>query len=164
MTAIAPLEWVKLTPFAWFSLCGRYVILHSFLPELRFDPTEIYTLRKRNQAMARDEPSQLGYHLAERYTLADAQQEAQNDAWADAQRDARHVPADYPAAALARFYWPISNGCTQAALAIVRRDGKLYAQVIGMHRDDNDSCEPGTYAEIELRPSMIEDGQPSAPE
>lgn len=164
MTAVPPLKWVKLTPFSWHSRCGRYTITHSVLPELQFDPTEVYTLRKRDRATAHVRPFGLGWHLAERYTLADAQQEAQNNAWSDAQCGERHVPADLPAVALTRFYWPISNGCTRAALAIVRRDGRLYAQVVGMHRNDDDNYESGAYVEIELRPDMIEGDQSSTRE
>jgi len=163
MTTVPPLNWTQFGPF-WLSEGGRYVILHSVLPELRDNPTEIYTVRKRDPASARANPSTLGYHLAERYTLFDAKQEAQRDAWKTAQGASRHVPADYPAAAIARFYWPISDGCSQAALVIVHCDGGAYAQVVGMSRDDRpitdptgkrDSYQPGIYAEIKLNPALI---------
>ena len=169
MTAIPPLIWIQVGRSQWFSEGGRYVILHSVLPELG-EATEIYTVRKRDPASARANPSTLGYHLAECYTLRAAQQEADRDNWSDAQGKARHVPETYPALALSRFYWPISSGITLAGLAIVRRDGKLYVQVVGMSRGDDpgqfpaDHYRPGIYAEIELTPELLAKPTPGEPD
>jgi len=155
MAAIPPLTWVQLTPSMQFSLCGRYVILRSTLPELRAEPTVVYTVRKRAPELAKANPTTLGYHLAERYTLREAEQAAQQDAWSEAQGTERHVPRDYPAMAVEHFYWPISGGCKRAALVIVRRDGKTYAQVVGMGRRGDDRYHPSEYAEIEVTAEML---------
>jgi len=161
MAAIPPLRWAQFTPFAatpfaQLSLCGRYVILRSTLPELRAEPTVVYTVRKRDRASATADPTTLGYHLAERYTLREAEQVAQQDAWSEAQGAERHVPRDYPAVAVEHFYWPISDGCMRAALVIVRRAGKTYAQVVGMGRRGDDRYHPSEYAEIEVTAEMVE--------
>lgn len=155
MTAIPSLAWVQLTLSMRFSGCGRYVILRSTLPELRVNPTEIYTVRKRDRALAKANPATLGYHLAERYTLREAEQAAQQDAWSEAQGAERHVPRDYPAAAAEHFYWPISDGCTRAALVIVHRDDKTYAQVVGMGRRGDDRYHPSEYVEVEVTAEML---------
>ncbi len=154
MSAIPPLEWVRLDEDTWHDLSGRYVILRSTLPEGKPDPTVVYTLRKRDPASARVDPATLGYHLAERYSLTEARAEAERDAWSCAQGAGRHVPADYPCLVLVRFHWPISDGCTQAGLAIVRENGKVYVRVVGMSRQADDNYGPGTYAQIEIVDDM----------
>lgn len=144
------LTWTEERPYLWRSHEGDYVILRTVLPEANADPKAIFTLRKIDPAMGRAYPGGLGYFLAEHYTLADAQQYAENDAWSQAQGIARHVPEDLPALALRRFWWPISGGTEQGALAIVREDGRILARVVGMSRSDDDRYEAGTYAEIDI--------------
>jgi hypothetical protein len=51
--------------------------------------------------------------------------------------------------ALERFFWPISEGTTQAALAVVRDGERIVARVVGMARQE-DPFVPVTYAEIDL--------------
>jgi hypothetical protein len=49
----------------------------------------------------------------------------------------------------ARFFWPISDGTTRAALAVIRDGDRIVARVVGMSRRERD-FEPGTYAEIDI--------------
>jgi hypothetical protein len=146
----ATVLWVDIQPGLWRSLDGRYVILHAVLPEDRPEPTETYTLRHLDRQMAAAYPGTLGSFVAEAYSLHAAQQEAERHAWERAQGGACHVPADFPALRLERFFWPISEGTSRAALAIVRENGRVLARVVGMSRGDADAYEPGTYAEIDL--------------
>lgn len=61
----------------------------------------------------------------------------------------RDVPEDYPAVALRRFFWPISNGTTRAALAIISDGSRVLAQVVGMARRDGPLV-PVIWAEIDV--------------
>jgi hypothetical protein len=83
--------------------------------------------------------------------LTSAAEIAQMDTWPEINQRGRvpDVPADLPAAALTRFYWPISDGLERAGLAIVHDGGKLVARVVGMSRR-NDDYEPVTFAQIDL--------------
>lgn len=144
------LTWTQTSADVWRSTDGRYVILLGVLPEDRPNPTEIYMLRKIDPDSARAYPGTMGYFVAERYQLPEAKQEAETDAWREAQGTARHVPEDFPGLALRRFWWPISGGTEQGALVIVREDGRILARVVGMCRGDEDRYEPGTYAEVDI--------------
>lgn len=62
----------------------------------------------------------------------------------------RNIPTDFPAHALDRFWWPISEGVTLGALALVREGGKMYARVYGMARQSTQEFEPVVYAELEV--------------
>lgn len=141
--------WIDVKPGLWRSIDGRYVILRTVLPEERPTQKEIFTLRKLDPEMVKAHPGTLGYFIAEAYTLDGAKRSAANDAWRDAQGTDRHVPEDLPALELARFFWPISAGTTQAGLAVVCEGGRIFARVVGMSRKD-ERYEPGTYAEIDI--------------
>lgn len=141
------LTWTQTTPDLWRSTCGRYTIVRTWLPET--PPREAFTLRRIDPAMARVRPDTVGYFRAEHYALSGAQQAAERDAYTVEHAADTHVPEDFPAVALARFYWPISDGTTRAALAVVAEDDRLLARVVGMARK-TDPYEPVTYAEIDL--------------
>ena len=143
-------QWTEMQPgWSWRSTDGTYVILRSVLPEDRPHPAETYTLRKVDPASARAYPGSLGYFVAERYTLADAQGEARRDAYGDEHSRERSVPEDFPSLALELFFWPISQGTTRGALAVVRDGDRIVARVVGMARQE-DPFVPVTYAEIDL--------------
>ncbi len=144
------LTWTEMQPgWSWRSDDGKYVILRSVLPENRERSAEIYTLRKIDPATRRAYPGSLGYFRAERYTQAEARDEARRDAYRDEHWQQASVAEDFPAMALARFFWPISDGTTRAALAVVRDGDRILARVVGMARKE-DPFEPVTYAEIDV--------------
>jgi hypothetical protein len=141
------LTWTETEPSLWRSTDGRYAILRTQLPGPA--PNVIYTLRKIDPASARAYPGTAGYFRAERWSLSEAKRTAATDAYCDDHGAERHVPEDYPALALAWFFWPISEGTTRAALAISRDGDRVVASVIGMARGE-DAFEPTVYAEIDL--------------
>jgi hypothetical protein len=141
------LTWTEPQPGLWRSTDGRYVILRTQLPGPA--PNVVFTLRKIDPASARAYPGTVGYFRAERWSLSEAQRTAATDAYCDDHGAEQHVPKDYPALALARFFWPISEGTTRAALAIVRNGDHAVARVIGMSRGE-DAFEPAVYAEIDI--------------
>jgi len=160
----ATVLWVDIQPGLWRSLDGRYVILRAVLPEELPEPTETYTLRHLDPQMAAAYPGTLGSFVAEAYSLHAAQREAERHAWERAQGGACHVPVDFPALRLERFFWPVSEGTSRAALAIVRENGRVLARVVGMGRSDADAYEPGTYAEIDLTGLLTDPTGPNQPE
>ena len=139
----------------WRSTDGRYAIVTHTLPET--PSRTVYQARKIDQAMAAAYPgrSDLGYLLEETLYRWDADN-CVDSAQAVCERDAfaatcqTSIPEDHPAIALARFWWPISNGTTRAALTVNRVNGDLVAQVIGMHRHDDTGMVPEPYTEINL--------------
>ena len=141
------LTWTEPEPGLWRSTDGRYAILKTALPGPL--PNVIYTLRKIDPASARAYPGTVGYFRAERWSLSEARRTAATDAYCDDHGAERHVPKDYPALALTRFFWPISEGTTRAALAISRDGDRVVARVIGMARGE-DAFEPAVYAEIDI--------------
>lgn len=141
------LTWTQTDADLWRTACGRYVIVRTSLPETV--PHPVFTLRKIDPAMFAAHPDTLGYFVAEQYTLDAAQREANQDAWVDAQGSTLHVPEDFPAEAMNRFFWPISNGTRRAALVVVHEYGRTLARVIGMVRAD-DGPWPCAYAEIDI--------------
>jgi hypothetical protein len=144
------LEWTEMQPgWSWRSTNGTYIILRAVLPESTPRPMETYTLRKIDPAMAAALPGSAGYFRGEHYHLAEAKDQAERDAYCDEHAAERSVPGDLPAVALARFFWPISEGTTQAALAVVRDGDRIVARVVGMARQE-DPFVPVTYAEIDL--------------
>jgi hypothetical protein len=143
------LLWFELKPGVWRSLDGRYAIIRTVLPEDRPDPTEVYTLRKISPEMAAAHPGGLGYFITEVYRLEEAKAAAGRDAYCEAHAAEMSVPEDFPALALARFFWPISGGVTKAALAVVRDGDRLMVRVVGMARQE-DPFVPVTYAEVDL--------------
>jgi hypothetical protein len=157
-----PLTWIDTEPDLWRSVDGRYVIVSTVLPERRADATRVFTLRKIDAASRTAYPPgwTCGYFVDESYSLHEAQAAAERDSWVEAQGAARNVPADYPAAALKRFYWPISQGTSMGALAIVREGNRLVARVVGMGRRSSDVYEPGVFAELDLS-ALPEDGEPT---
>lgn len=154
------LIWIDIQPDLWRSLDGRYVILRTVLPEDP-QPTAVYTLRHLDPLMAAAHPGTLGSFVAEAHTLQEAQQEADRHAWVRAHGAESHVPADFPALRLERFFWPISEGTSRAALAIVRENGRVLARVVGMGRNNADAYEPGTYAEIDLTGLLADPAVPN---
>ena len=142
-------SWAETKPGLWRTTDGRYAIVRTTLPEDRPEPTQTYTLRKIDPALACANPGRLGYFIVERYSLSEVQQAAENDAYTDEHRAETSIPETYPALALARFFWPISNGVTRGALAITCDGDRTSARVIGMSRRV-DAYEPGTYAQIDL--------------
>jgi hypothetical protein len=146
------LTWLEMTANLWRSVDGRYIIVGSVLPEWRPDPTQIYTLRKIDAASRDAYPQNwtCGCFVEETYGLDAAKRAAELDAWSEAQGVARHVPKDYPAVAVKRFFWPISTGTSKGALAIVRDGDRLLARVVGMGRGEDDRYQPGIFAEIDL--------------
>jgi hypothetical protein len=143
------LMWIETKPGLWRSVDGKYAIVRTVLPEDRPNPAERYTLRKFDPASVAAYPGNLGYFVAEEYTLPAAQAHAARDAYCDAHASERHVPADFPALALQSFFWPISDGTTRAALAIVWDGDRVVARVIDMARQE-DPFEPVVYAEIDF--------------
>lgn len=114
------------------------------------DETE-YALRHVDPASLRAYgPRCTGYHHSQHYTAKAAMDSAERHAWARRQGAECHVPATYPAIMMERFFWPISDGTSQAALAIATDDGRLVARVVGMGRKDDDRYHPETYVEITL--------------
>jgi len=152
---MSDLLWFELKPGVWRSLDGRYAIIRTVLPEDRPDPTTLYTLRKVDPASAAAYPGTLGYFITERYRLGEAKAEAVRDAYCEAHAAEMSVPEDFPALALARFFWPISQGITKAALAITRDGDRTVARVVGMARQE-DPFVPVTYAEIDLGAILTE--------
>ena len=151
MTHSAKVQWTPVQPgWSWRSTDGRYVILRSVLPETRANPSDVFHLRKIDPEMAAAYPGKLGYLLGESWSFDQADAEAQRDAWASANGRESHVPEDYQALALQRFFWPISQGTSRAALAVERDGDRVVAKVVGMSRSDGDDYEPGTYAELDL--------------
>jgi hypothetical protein len=148
------LTWTEARPGLWRSDDGRYAIVRSVLPEDRPEPNAVYVTRKISAVSVLAWPGTLGYFLAERYSLPEARQCAEQDAWRDAQGDACNVPADFPALALGRFWWPISDGTTGGALAVVEDGDRVVARVIGMCRSDRDVYEPSTYAGVDVSSLM----------
>ena len=143
------LTWTETRPGLWRSADGRYVILRAELPEDRERRTVTYTLRKIDPASARAYPGTLGYFRTERYSLEEAKSAAATDAYCEAHANERSIPEDYPSLALARFFWPISEGVTRAGLAVCRDGDRITARVVGMARGE-DAFEPVTYAEIDI--------------
>jgi hypothetical protein len=141
--------WAQTRPGLWRSLDGRYAIVGTVLPEDRPDPTPVYTLRKIDPASARAHPGTLGHFLAEEYSLGQAQQCAERDAYCQAHAEDMSVPDDFPCVALTRFWWPISAGTTRGALAVVRTGDQVFVQVIGMSRKTG-AFEPAVYAETDV--------------
>lgn len=152
------MQWLETEPGIWRSLCGRYVIVAVELPER--PRNTVYLVRKIDPSMAAAYPhsNYLGYPLAESpwlwntdNSVHSAQAIAERDAFAMDHIRQLHVPKDYPAIALERFYWPISKGTKMAGLALVRDDDDhLVVRVVGMTRSGDDGFEPGTWAEIDL--------------
>ncbi len=142
-----PLIWTQTTSDLWRSNCGRYTIVRTWLPEA--PPRETFTLRRIDPAMARVQPDTVGYFRDEHYALSGVQQAAERDAYTVEHASETRIPEDFPATAVARVYWPISDGTPQAALAVVSDGGRLLARVVGMARK-TDPYEPVTYAEIDL--------------
>lgn len=141
--------WVDVRPDLWRSVDGTYVILRTVLPEDRQEPTQTYTLRKLNPDMVAAYPGTLGYFRGEHYTLEEAQQHAERDAYCSEHAAERSVPEDFPSLALQRFFWPISEGVTRGALAVVREGDRILVRVVGMSRQQH-AFEPGVYAEIDI--------------
>jgi hypothetical protein len=144
-------------PGIWLSLDGRYAILHQVLPERSDRPMDHYALRKIDPHMAAVRPGPLGtlgYFLQECSSLDEARHRAENDAYAQACRLSNSEVLDsLPAVALARFYWPISSGCTRGALTVVEEEGRLLARVVGMSRGEYE-YEPGIYAEADITSAL----------
>lgn len=101
-------------------------------------------------------PDSGGYPLGERWDLESAQALADQHRYRTVNADQADVPEDHPAVALRRFFWPISDGTTRAALTLRHTSGgRLHAQVVGMSRgrtnDDGESPYwPGVYADLPL--------------
>jgi hypothetical protein len=148
------LTWTETRPGLWRSTDGRYAIVRAELPEPLACRKTTYTLRKIGPASARACPGTVGCFRAERYSLEEAQSAAAADAYCDDHAAERSVPEDYPALALARFFWPISEGITKAGLAICRDGDRIVARVVGMARGE-DAFEPVTYAEISIAGAVL---------
>lgn len=149
----------------WRSGCGRFAIARVRLPEYpeRYPgSSEVYLVRRIDPHMAAVYPQSLGYHLDQALNLAAAMTEADRWAWVDDQGTQRHVPEDYPALAVASFYWPITHtgrqGVSRAALVVDRAGGRLVARVIGMTRGNDDAYRPGTWAEVDLTALVTDAG------
>lgn len=143
------ITWARKGPGVWRSTDGRYAVVATILPEDRPEPTTTYTLRKIDSESAAAYPGTLGSFLTERYNLEEAQDAAIPDAHCDAHRAEMSIPEDFPAVTLERFWWPISQGVTKGALAIVRDGDRIVARVIGMACREG-PFEPVTYAEVDL--------------
>ncbi|MFB9476838.1 hypothetical protein ACFFR3_45740 [Nonomuraea salmonea] len=136
--------WAETQPGLWKHRDGRYVILRFVVPADRPEP--VFVLRKLIPGM----PHRLGYFLGEHYGLADAQQHAERDAWAEAHGRDSNVPETLPGAlAVERFFLPISNGTEVAGLAVVREEGRVYARVVAMGRV-TDAYELSTFAQVDV--------------
>jgi hypothetical protein len=144
------LTWTEAKPGVWRSGGGRYAIVRAVLPEDRPEPTAVYVTRKIDPGSAAACPGTLGHFLDERYNLAEAMRCADQDAWRDTQGSACNVPPDFPALALGRFWWPISDGTVSGALAVVEDGDRVVARVVGMCRGDGDEYEPATYVEVDV--------------
>jgi hypothetical protein len=155
--------WVDVRPGLWRSVDGTYVILRTVLPEDRPAPTETYTLRKLNPDTVAAYPGTLGYFRGEHYTLEEAQQHAERDAYCSEHAAEMNVPEDFPSLALQRFFWPISEGVTRGALAVVREGDRILVRVVGMSRHVHE-FEPGVWAEIDITGVCINlADEPTAP-
>ncbi len=143
------LMWIETKPGLWRSVDGHYVIMRFTLPDDRPDPSSIYIVNRFDQAMVEAYPGNLGYFRSHEISLERAQAFAARDAYSWAHAAERDVPEDYPAEALVPFFWPISEGITKGALAVVRDGDRLVARVVGMARGE-DAFEPVVYAEAEV--------------
>lgn len=149
------IEWAETNPGrVWRSIDGRYAIIANTLPEN--PPITVYQARKIDLSMASAHPERgtLGYLLGEspwcwntENSVHSAEAVIERDAFRSAHDD--DVPADHSAVSLERFFWPISDGTSRAALAIVAKDDQIVAQVIGMVRD-GDGYTPQPWVEINL--------------
>lgn len=149
------MNWLATEPGIWRSADGRYAIVAQALPEN--PPRTVYQARKVDEAMARAYPERgdLGYLLEESpwcwnedNSVHSAEAVIERDAFTSAHDTS--VPEDHPAAALSRFWWPISKGTSRGALAVTVRDGEVVAQVLGMARHDDSGFEPEPWTEISL--------------
>jgi hypothetical protein len=143
------LMWIETKPGLWRSVDGNYAIMRFTLPDDRPQHAEMFIVNRFDPAMSQAYPGNLGYFRGQELSLPAALAFAARDAYCFAHASERSVPENYPADAAARFFWPISEGTTRAALAIVREGGRLLARVVGMARGE-DAFEPVTYAEIDL--------------
>jgi hypothetical protein len=149
------LTWTPFGPYQRALSGGYAYLVHAVRVPVIAEPaikdeTE-YALRMVDPASLRAYgPRTTGYHHSQHYTVAAAMQEANEYAWKVAQGADRHVPKDYPAILMERFFWPISEGVSMGALAIVRDGDRLVARVVGMSRGRDDRYEPGTYVEVQL--------------
>jgi hypothetical protein len=150
------MQWIETEPGqVWRSADGRYAIVAHTLPEN--PPRTQYQARKIDPAMAAAHPHRgtLGYLLDEspwcwktENSVHSAEAVVDRDVFKSAHNTS--VPEDHPAVALSRFFWPISQGTSRAALAVVWKDGSLVAQVLGMVRRDDSGFVPAPYTEIDL--------------
>jgi hypothetical protein len=139
---MSEMNWLATEPGVWRSDDGRYAIVAQTLPEK--PPRTVYQARKVDEAMASAYPERgdLGYLLEESpwcwnedNSVHSAEAVIERDAFTSAHDTS--VPEDHPAAALSRFWWPISKGTSRGALAVTVRDGEVVAQVLGMTRRDD---------------------------
>jgi hypothetical protein len=149
------LTWLETDPGVWRSTDGRYAIVAHDLPEN--PPRTVYQARKIDPAMAQAYPARatLG-NLLEETPWCWCAENSVHSAEAIVERDAfasghsTSVPEDYPAVALIRFWWPISQGTNRGALVVVRKGGRFVAQIVGMSRHDDSGFVPEPYTEINL--------------
>lgn len=150
------LTWKETIPGrVWRSVDGRYAIVAYTLPE---NPPRIrYQARKIDPAMARAYPDSntLGYLLEESPWCWNTENSA-GSAEAAIDRDvftsshSMSVPDDHPAVALKPFYWPISKGTAQGALAVQWEGNELVARILGVSRRTGDTTEVAPWTEINL--------------
>jgi hypothetical protein len=145
--------WIETKPGLWRDVAGAYVIARFTLPDDRPDPSDIYIVNRFDPAMVAAYPGNLGYFRSQELTLDAAMAFAERDAYGWTHNAERSIPEDFPALALARFFWPISEGTSMGALAVIRDGDRIVARVVGMARGE-DAFEPGTYAEIDLTDLM----------
>jgi hypothetical protein len=154
-------EWTQTGPQLWHTADGRYAVVVTELPQrwapfgIRpAEPTVTFTLRCIDAQIEAAYPGTLGYFVTERYSLEEAQGAADSHRYSLEHVSERSVPVDHPAEQVTRFFWPISDGTSRAALALVRDDdGQVRAQVVGLARGDADDrgefpYRPVVYAEV----------------
>src|SRR5689334_15148034 len=133
------LQWVGDSPDVRHSVGWDYAIVRDRLHELHGGSVrEVFSVRRIDEASRSGGPEgwTLGSAVGEESSWAAAEEATEVHAWTAAHREELNVPADYPARDLSRFRRPPSDGTTLGALAIVRRDGRLVAQVLGMQPCD----------------------------
>lgn len=150
MPAVPPLTWRRVADDRYESDCGRFLLARVTLPSGAHE----WLVRRVGRHGSR---SPDGYHVAIEVRLDAAQATAERHAWREA--NSPHVPDDY-AARMETFYWPISDGTSRGALAIVEEDGRRVARVVIMSRDTDDYVAQW-MVELDLDPA--EPGKPAEP-
>ena len=142
-----PLSWVQHSVNVWCAENAPYRIVAVELPE-RDGPRTVYLLRRSTEEEESRKSPTFGYLLDEASTLTGAMSRADTDWWATMNHKHASVPGDYPAFSMKRFFWPISEGTSQAALVITSGDRGPVAQVIGMAHQDDDMYGPVVLTEL----------------